>query len=795
MKKISLILAKEGQEIVHHIASEKTLIGRDSTCDVVLDDVSISRKHAVIIYRFEKIYIENVSPSGQILKGDQPTEYAELSEKMEVNIGPYTLFWQNDEGASTSAPPSQSADDALMSSPADQMMDAPLSAEDENPQGDLVPYDANADYSDDDDAEVIGDHGAIAAYSPNEDESNEGAVGFLNSNEATQVTDRGPSPKLRVMKGEVDGREIKLDMGSAWVIGRSKKSHVQIDSKKISRQHFKVIRIGNKYRVQDMGSATGTKLNGVTVADAPLQPFDTIQAGAVEFQFLLVDASFEHLPVQQLRAQTGNASENYNNGFSKEDHNKSTIVNIPVPYVPGQESHAGASGMETESSDFDLGQQSDEDDFEEFDENEKLTLVLKIKRQRKKLAREWNKLPQQKKIIYSSALLALVLLVALGAPSSDKAAVPTRDIATEVNSNQPNLAQNPDISPTFYALSLDKQNKIRKLYQTAEMAAEKKQWQQAYEAANEILESVDKYERTKDIMLAAQAIINKNLIDKISPGVDDARNAQKANQEKINILLDSGTNALRKGEWLAAEEAFISVLTLDPTNKEAEHGLFAARKQDPLAINDGSTGEESIVKFDPEYEAKKREEEFLQTFESRYNEANRLVLESRYDQAVPILEDLYSNLAVALDEYRAGRGPADIRNQYVEVVRGLQSKTQESYSQIEQNLSIEYQTQIADAEQYLTNRQYVMARKAYDKILQQTPYFSEVQRLRGNLYRKIVTEAKNLYRGALIYESIGNVNAATSNLQKASELLTDVKEVEAMEYLQKTESRLSFLQE
>ncbi len=796
MKKISLIFVKDGEEFKHVISSEKTLIGRDSSCDIFLDDASVSRKHAVILYRFERVYIENVSPSGQVLKSGEPIEYAELDEKIELSIGPYVLFWQHEGEIST--PSNQFASEDPIDS---QSVDAPLIADVSDEQniaaGELVPYGDEAVFGNISDQDVNANPDFIAKTPgdepifDNHHESHDEEV--FGSNEATKVTERGASPKLRITKGEQEGREIKLDIGNAWVVGRSNKAHVQIDTKKISRQHFKIVKIGNKYRVQDMGSSSGTKLNGVTVADAPLQPFDAIQAGAVEFQFLLVDSSQENLPILNF-SQTDHSPRALSD-FSAEDHQKSTLVNIPVPYRPGENAYVGSSGLKTESDEVNEGfGHSASESEEEWDEDEKLTLMLKIKRQRKKLIREWNKLPQQKKVIYSSTLLIIVLVLALGTSSKKEAPLAKIKVPDATDTQGRNFAQNPDISQTFYALSLDKQNQIRKLYQEAEVASDKQRWQDAFDASSKILEAVDKYKRTKDIMLEAQAFLNKDLISKLSPGIDDAKSSQKANQERINILLDSGANYLRKGEWNAAEEAFVTILNLDPTNQEAEQGLLAARKKDPMALNEDNTDDTNVIAQDPEQEAKKLEEEYLNTFESRYNEANRYVLESRYDQAMPILEDLYGNLAVALDEYSAGRGPASVRDQYIETIRSLQSKTSESYNQIEQNLSVEYQTQIADAEQYLTNRQYVMARKAYDKILQQSPYFGVVQKLRNSLYKKIITEAKNLYRGALIYESIGNIAAATSNLEKSAELLTDVKELEAMEYLLKTESKLGYLQ-
>lgn len=786
MKKIQVIVTHDDHSDSFDITSEKVILGRDSKCDIAIDDVAVSRRHAALIARMDSVYIENISPSGQVIKGGAPTEYAELHEGEEFQIGPFTLYWQYAQESTTKEPAADTENGEEESSEEEngyemQVMDAALMPdEDDNPEDEMglveQGFDGNALS-----AEIVTDEDpdnhAIAEQGFDEDFP-----------EATQITNQGNTPKLRITEGEKVGREIKLEMGTAWVIGRSKKAHIQIESKKISRQHFKIVKIADKYRVQDMGSSTGTKVNGVTVADAPLQPFDSIKAGNVELQFLLSNSEMEHLQAGQLEAPDSHALATQGEFSGGQGKDNSTIVNMPVPYDPSREEEKFAEDKVDLEEIEDL---AEEEELKQFEDG-KVPLAVKLRIRKRKLIREWQKLPKQKRMIYGSAA-ALVLFFALmsgSEPPQEKitAAVPD----TAANSGV-NTAQSPDISPTFYALSIDKQDKIRELYQKAELAAKKKQWKAAFDASSKVLESVDKYKKSKEIMLQAQAFLNDKMIDNLSNSVGDAEKAAKAAREKVAYLIDTGTVALRNSKWKKAEESFVSALTLDPTNKEAEHGLAAARSKDPLAMNNFS-GEEGLVKLDPDYEARQIEEEYIQTFEDRYSTASQYILGSNYDEAVSILEDLYEKLAIAFDAYKSGRGPASVRPQYIEAVRGLQSKTQEAYNQIEQNLSIEYQTQIADAEQYLSNRQYVMARRTYDKILQDAPYFHQIQKMRKQLYTKIVVVAKNLYRAALVYESIGNIDAATSNLKKAKDLLTDVNDYEALDYYRKTNKRLLELQ-
>jgi len=147
MKQRAIVLVKDGQEFIHKITAEKMILGRDKSCDIVLDDVSVSRRHAAIISRFEKVYVENISPSGQVLKGDTPFEYAEIAEDIDVAIGPYMLQWRfvDDSAFATSTPKSDPSDgvtdDASAESYAnEQLADAPLNPDAQPGDNALQPY-------------------------------------------------------------------------------------------------------------------------------------------------------------------------------------------------------------------------------------------------------------------------------------------------------------------------------------------------------------------------------------------------------------------------------------------------------------------------------------------------------------------------------------------------------------------------------------------------------------------------------------------------------------------------------
>ncbi len=107
------------------------------------------------------------------------------------------------------------------------------------------------------------------------------------------------------------------------VLGRAPFADLGFESRLISRRHARLSCEDGAYFIQDLESANGTTLNGVTVGDAPitLRPGDLISlaGGVVELQFesegktvrintdLASDDSPDHLPVH-LRVEVDSLS-------------------------------------------------------------------------------------------------------------------------------------------------------------------------------------------------------------------------------------------------------------------------------------------------------------------------------------------------------------------------------------------------------------------------------------------------------------------------------------------------------
>jgi pSer/pThr/pTyr-binding forkhead associated (FHA) protein len=68
-------------------------------------------------------------------------------------------------------------------------------------------------------------------------------------------------------------------------IGRASGNSIHVTDAKFSRQHFKVEKDGEFYRIVDLGSTNGTRVNGVKVTSQQLRPGDVLKVGDTTFTY------------------------------------------------------------------------------------------------------------------------------------------------------------------------------------------------------------------------------------------------------------------------------------------------------------------------------------------------------------------------------------------------------------------------------------------------------------------------------------------------------------------------------
>lgn len=106
----------------------------------------------------------------------------------------------------------------------------------------------------------------------------------------TAIEDEPTRAKLKVIQGGGQQKEF-LIARDRITMGRGTNNDVLIPDIAISRQHCAILRISNgKFKLKDMSSGNGTKLNGSRVLEADLLAGDRIEVGGTILEFSLTGA-------------------------------------------------------------------------------------------------------------------------------------------------------------------------------------------------------------------------------------------------------------------------------------------------------------------------------------------------------------------------------------------------------------------------------------------------------------------------------------------------------------------------
>ena len=772
MKDPVLILSLDGNEKKIPLNKEKIFIGRDSECDLVLEGKDFSRKHVAVHYKHGLIYVENISTSGEIKIANKATEYAELRQNEEVAIGNYILKWGPNDGQEDVKAPKEDSKQEDFNSFGDQnsVVDQKINTQSSNH---LLSEQSISDIA----------HGSPTNPSGDLMINTEMAVAL--SQEKTVYASNSSFGMFRIISGEIAGREIKLEHGKEWIVGRAKECHVSINNSKLSRHHFKINQISTGFRIKDLDSSYGIKVNGVGVKDAPLKSLDVITAGPVEIQFIIADKNIGEIPElsPNVPALINAASPNIS---PQNVHLEKT----QVPAVINPQNINANFGFNPSSSEEPVLDQRNEKSQTEAPRKplpkERIDLLIK----------KFNGLNKNQKIIFVSAF-SLVILLSLSlfiSPKSPPKAQVAETPKPEEKTTElvDNAAESSEFSPEYMLKTHKEKAKIQELYVRAEEARARGEWQKAFDISTEIIKSVNNYKRTKDILSEAQSYLTDLQIATLTKTPDDPESAIANSQQKIDELLSSGESALKEKRWEDAQEIYTKALLLDPKNEIATRGQYAAQMKNSeglttkLAIEDAKTQEaaassSSDASTPPiDINAELQQANF-EDVNKNFQDAKQKIQEGSFREAYPMLKELKAKIEVLIGEEEAARSLSST-NVISEEKRTLRSKIIESMDLVNEQFLLEYKTQLDDAQQAKANQKLVEARAIYDSIIKKDPLFEEPRVEREKLYRKMISDGQSTYREALISESLGNVSDALELYEKAKSFFEKVEKKEAQEY-------------
>jgi tetratricopeptide (TPR) repeat protein len=108
---------------------------------------------------------------------------------------------------------------------------------------------------------------------------------------AAEMAQRAPAPGptkppiLEVTQGNDVGRMFEI-LGDETVVGRGLECDVVLRDASVSRKHFKIVKDGPRYRLVDLGSGNGTKLDDQRMSNVPIRHGAKLEAGTTVMQWL-----------------------------------------------------------------------------------------------------------------------------------------------------------------------------------------------------------------------------------------------------------------------------------------------------------------------------------------------------------------------------------------------------------------------------------------------------------------------------------------------------------------------------
>jgi hypothetical protein len=91
-------------------------------------------------------------------------------------------------------------------------------------------------------------------------------------------------PKLHILSGVLEGKVFDL-IEDRITIGRALDNMIRLEDGTVSHHHAVLQVDGNEYKIRDLNSTNGTRVNGMRIVEAKLHHGDQVRLGSVEMRF------------------------------------------------------------------------------------------------------------------------------------------------------------------------------------------------------------------------------------------------------------------------------------------------------------------------------------------------------------------------------------------------------------------------------------------------------------------------------------------------------------------------------
>jgi pSer/pThr/pTyr-binding forkhead associated (FHA) protein len=273
-------------------------IGRMKENDIVINNVSVSRFHAVLKRENGRVILEDAgSQHGCYVNGTRIASSILLKPDDEVLIGKHQLVLSEGEAQDASSPEAapRGKSDAWDAS-STYFFDAEVQAKMLEGSGSPPPAAASVDPQEDllapaePGTEVAVDSGDDGAE-PMDEKPEEGRVERVEPPEPVTAEIQSPEEPTWYA-GLIIQREGKLDRIISWdrdrlTVGCSSECEIFLDQPEVSRRHAMFVREAEGYEVRDLESISGVLVNGEKTKCRRLEVGDTVKIEGFELVFLL----------------------------------------------------------------------------------------------------------------------------------------------------------------------------------------------------------------------------------------------------------------------------------------------------------------------------------------------------------------------------------------------------------------------------------------------------------------------------------------------------------------------------
>jgi pSer/pThr/pTyr-binding forkhead associated (FHA) protein len=265
------LLAQDGKRVD---LKDKQLLGRETTCDIVLSDGQPSRRHAEIVINMGQVTLVDLgSTNGSYVNDSKLTPNTPIAIKVgdviRMDANSFTLAQQPGDANATvmRAAPLHDANATVMrAAPSVQTPPAePLAPK-------LPPKPAAPE------SWALQGQQAVAGTQLLTGTQVAGLRAALNA-EALVKTD---VPTLTLVSSAYQGKQFALTGASKWEIGRGATCDIVIDDPSVSSSHAQIINEGARWKLIDLMSANGTYVNSEKGLTTYLGNGDLLRFGTVD---------------------------------------------------------------------------------------------------------------------------------------------------------------------------------------------------------------------------------------------------------------------------------------------------------------------------------------------------------------------------------------------------------------------------------------------------------------------------------------------------------------------------------